>query len=113
MELDEIFKVFRDRLAEIELLKRAGKTVAARESKKYLELAQEAEQHPEQALLYSSAHTMRFYDAQTGEAAVYGSRSLSAEDRVRLIGEKKNREYCWLLADHSLLTKFADALKLL
>ena len=99
MELDEIFKVFNDRLAEIELLKRVGKDVADRESKKYLELAQETEEYPDQALLYSSAHTMHFYDAQTGEVAVYGSRKLSAEDRVRLIGEKKNREYCWLLVE--------------
>ena len=99
MELDEIFKAFGDRLAEIELLRRAGKDVAARESKKYLELAQEAERHPDQALLYSSAHTMHFYDAQTGETAVYGSRKLSVEARVRLVGEKKNREYCWLLVE--------------
>ncbi len=99
MELDEIFEAFSDRLAEIELLRRAGKDVAAREFKKYLELAQEAERHPDLVLLYSSVHAMHFYDAQTGEATVYGNRKLSAEDRVRLTGEKKNREYCWLLVE--------------
>lgn len=99
MELGEIFKTFSNRLAEIELLGRAGKDVAARESKRYLELAREAEQHPDRVLPYLSTHTMYFYDPQTGEAAAYGSRKLSAQDRVRLIGEKKNREYCWLLVE--------------
>lgn len=99
MELDEIFRTFSHRLTEIELLRRAGKDVAAREFKKYLQLAGEAERHPDQAPLYLSTHTMLFYEAQTGEAAVYGGRKLSAEDRVRMVGERKNREYCWLLVE--------------
>ena len=99
MELNEILDTFRDRLTENELLRRAGKEMAAREVKRYLELALEAEQHPDRAPLFSSIHNMFFSEAQTGEPAVYGARTLSAEDRVTLIGERKNREYCWLLAE--------------
>ena len=99
MELGEIFETFSDRLTDIELLRRAGKDVAAREFKKYLELAQQAERHPDHALLYSSPHAMYFCDPQTGKPVEYGGRNLSAEDRVRLVGERKNREYCWLLVE--------------
>ena len=99
MELDQIFKTFSERIAEIELLRRAGKDVATGEFKKYQELAQRAEQDPDRALLYSSIHAMHFYDAQTGEAVVYSGRKVSAEDRVKMVGERKNREYCWLLVE--------------
>ena len=99
MELDEIFETFSDRLTKIELLRRAGENVAAREFKKYLELAQEAERHPDRELLYSSTHAMHFCDPQTGEAVLYRGWKLSAGDRVRLVGERKNREYCWLLVE--------------
>ena len=50
MELDEIFETFSDGFVDIEVLRRAGKDVAMREFKKYLELAQEAERHPSRVL---------------------------------------------------------------
>ena len=99
MELDEIFETFKDRLVDIEVLRRAGKDVATREFKKYLELAQQAERHPNRAHLCSSIHAMYYQDAQTGEAVAYGDRELSAQDGVRRVGQRKNREYCWLLVE--------------
>ena len=99
MSIEQIWQVYCERMAEIELFHRATKNIAKKELIKLNEYANNLKSNPELQEHSKSLHNMSFYDLKTGDNIFYGFKELSVGDRYLHVLLHKNKQYQWLLAE--------------
>ena len=99
MKIDEIIKIFSERLTDICLYQRAAEDTAKKELEQLNIYAEQLSNNSSLESLSFSANAMYFYDLHTGAARPYGFRKSSVEDRARQVVLQKNKQYCWLLTE--------------
>lgn len=99
MKIDEIWRSYSERIAEIELFQRAVKSASGTELKTLLQYAEQIEGSPELKSIPLSSHNMTFRDVRSGQTYSYHHRTMSIEDRRKEALFRKNRQYQWLLAE--------------
>ncbi len=99
MKLDEIIKIFIERLTDIELYQRAANKTAKKEFYELNKYAEQLRNNPSLESLGTSMDVMSFRDPHTGTALPYGFRESSVEERQTQVLLQKNKQFCWLLAE--------------
>lgn len=99
MKIEEIWKSYSERIAEIELFQRAAKSASETELKELLQYAGQIEGSPELKNIAQTSHNMTFRDARSGKIHSYHHRNMSIEDLQREALLRRNRQYQWLLAE--------------
>ena len=99
MKLQEIYNHLADKVSDITLYKALVKTSSEKELRKAIEQIEATKNIPGWSEMPASGHGMYFTSPRTGNLVPFGHRELSQKEAARLIIEKKNKQYCWLLAE--------------
>ena len=101
MQIGEIFDTFRDRVSEVELLRKVVKESSQTEFARIGELARADADNPLQEGLshFMSSQSMWFCDPETGTLRQYGFDESRVENRLHQLIRQQNRQYGWLLVE--------------
>lgn len=101
MQIDEIFEVFCNRVAEVELFRKVVKETTQKEIARFRELARADAESPlhEGLSHFMSSQRMSFCDPETAYLEPYGFNESRVEDRLQQLIRHQNRQYGWLLVE--------------